>query len=355
MTIEGFSMSYILCFFYKDRLLNESNIQWETIPFDKMTHVIWSFHQPQFDGTIVSAHPHLETDILPQFIKLARHHSTQVLIAIGGWGNSSAFSTLASDKDKRRIFSQSCLELLQETGAQGIDIDWEFPGISEMGGQPEDGFHLILLLRELRETLGSSYTLTIDVPGIPQWFGSFNMLEIEKWVDFSSIMSYDMASPELASTSSVWHNSALYDDNKKDHWSWNRLIEHFAELNWSKLNLGIAFYGRKYPGAEEIGQHWDGPMSHHPTSSALLYSDIHSLLFDVSQSWQKDWDDQAKVPFLKSNEGIIVYDDERSIRQKANFIINEGLAGVIIWELGCDQINGQHPLLNAVAHILKRS
>jgi hypothetical protein len=53
------------------------------------------------------------------------------------------------------------------------------------------------------------------------------------------------------------------------------------------------------------------------------------------------WDDLAKVPYLTGNGSLhtfVSFDDERSIAEKARYIVDNDLRGAIIWEITGDYI-----------------
>ncbi len=97
----------------------------------------------------------------------------QVLIALGGGTASTGFSNAALTDDSRRVFVKSCLDLYLNTYPDvidGIDLDWEFPGIGATS-RPEDKGNLTLLMQEFRRQLDErgqrnnrSYLLTIAMP-----------------------------------------------------------------------------------------------------------------------------------------------------------------------------------------------
>ena len=53
---------------------------------------------------------------------------TKILIAIGGWGDSIGFSVAALTPETRTTFAQNVARMVKATGADGIDVDWEYPG-----------------------------------------------------------------------------------------------------------------------------------------------------------------------------------------------------------------------------------
>lgn len=69
---------------------------------------------------------------------------TAIMIAIGGWGDTSGFSEAAASDASRKRFAQNVKAMVDYTGADGlfnttlyslhcllylgVDIDWEYPG-----------------------------------------------------------------------------------------------------------------------------------------------------------------------------------------------------------------------------------
>jgi len=53
---------------------------------------------------------------------------TKVMIAIGGWGDTIGFSVAALTDETRKTFAENVARMVDITGADGVDIDWEYPG-----------------------------------------------------------------------------------------------------------------------------------------------------------------------------------------------------------------------------------
>lgn len=48
------------------------------------------------------------------------------------------------------------------------------------------------------------------------------------------------------------------------------------------------------------------------------------------------WDDEMKVPYLIDGDQWVGFDDEKSIRNKMKWIIEEGFAGAMVWTVDMD-------------------
>lgn len=59
--------------------------------------------------------------------------SITVLVSVGGWLWSTNFSDISLTKQSREIFIQSVMEFLVKYDLDGLDIDWEYPGMSGAG------------------------------------------------------------------------------------------------------------------------------------------------------------------------------------------------------------------------------
>lgn len=125
-----------------------------------------------------------------------------------------------------------------------------------------------------------------------------------------------------------------------------------------KINLGAAFYGRGVitEGSAALNARTvkkpvtvdpDGPLSScgdfgtWPLWSATpLYSAILQTTAEGNVGeWAYHWDEDARVPYLTSGNRFLSYDNVRSIEEKAQYIKDQGLAGVIIWTVFGDMLN----------------
>jgi len=235
------------------------------------------------------------------------------------------FSALAKSDEYRKAFAKDCKAFLINWGIDGIDIDWEFPGLSWSGHACDpavDVDNFTLLMKQLRETLGTKYLLTYagyinNVTAVTGGRRFIDIAAVDPYVDFVNIMTYDISEAPK-------HQSALYNSNAD--WDCDRTVKAYlnAGVAANKLVLGIPFYGRH-------------SFSESPTS--LDYNKI--LLLDSKAYKIDNWDATACVPYVtKGGVYFCGYDNARSIDLKGDFVHNKGMRGMMYWDYDGDDAYG---------------
>lgn len=236
-----------------------------------------------------------------------------------------SFSALAKSDTQRKAFAADCKAFIETWGIDGVDMDWEFPGISWSGAASDptvDTYNHVLLMKELRETLGSKYLLTYagyikDKTASGGGFKFIDIKAVDQYVDFVNLMTYNMdAAPK--------HHSALNDS--RAYWDCTRTVNAYraAGVAYNKMVLGIPFYG----------QH---SFSEKPTS--INYSSI--LALDKAQYKIDNWDPISNTPYVTKN-GVFFcgYDNPKSIDIKGKWARSLGLKGLMYWQYDGDDSKG---------------
>ncbi|KAI3340117.1 glycoside hydrolase family 18 protein [Ustulina deusta] len=168
---------------------------------------------------------------------------TKIMVAIGGWGDTSGFDTAARTEESRARFARNVASMVRDTGADGVDIDWEYPG-----GNGEDYKQVPneakaweitaypLLLAEIRRALGPNKLMSAAVPGIPRDMLAFTadtLPQIVESLDFLNVMTYDLMNRRDNVTK---HHTGVQLSLD----SVNAYMVNGAPAD--KINLGFAFY-----------------------------------------------------------------------------------------------------------------
>lgn len=263
----------------------------------------------------------------------------KIVLSVGGWG-SGGFSEAASTDEGRKKVAKSALELVKKYNIDGIDLDWEYPciGIAGIGASPDDKENFTLLLKEIRQTLDTvnkDYLLTIAAGGDSYYTRCTNMAEAQKYLDYVQLMTYDLRGGFLVHTG---HHTNLYS-NAADlsPVSADFAVKCFKEAGVpeEKLIVGVAFYSRMWKDVPNVDT---GKMQMAGTTGGYgpKYSDLLKDYINKN-GFTRYWDDEAKAPYLFDGSTFISYDDEESIKAKAEYVKNNNLGGLMYWEYCLDQ------------------
>ncbi|MCA9910460.1 MAG: glycoside hydrolase family 18 protein [Anaerolineae bacterium] len=342
------------------------------IPAAQLTHINYAFVNISEEGECVLGDRWADVEYLYpgdseddpvrgnfhqlQLLKAA-HPQLKVLLSIGGWTWSGRFSDVALTDDSRARFAASCVGMMREYGFDGLDIDWEYPGgggLETNVSRPEDGHNYTLLLAELRRQLdaqgeadgGAHYLLTIAAPAGANTYRHMELDQIHESLDWINVMAYDFFGGWSSTTG---HQAALYTapGAPAGTISADQAVQGYlaAGVPTDKLVLGVPFYGH---GWRETQDQNDGLFQPYGDlageEGTFRYRDLGLFM----GSMERHWDDDAKAAwlFLPANGLMISYDDAETLRAKAQYIIDQGLGGVMFWELGGD--DDEHTLSQAL-------
>jgi chitinase len=135
------------------------------------THLFYSFATINpFTYQIAPAHPD-DTAMTKEFTSLSKDGKLQTWIAIGGFDVSdpdrlthTTWSDSCMVKDRRTAFINSIKAYMDESGFQGVELDWEYPGAPERGGRKlQDVRNFATLVREMRAVLGTSFGISVTL------------------------------------------------------------------------------------------------------------------------------------------------------------------------------------------------
>ena len=297
-------------------------VSWEsTLPDPSLiTHLNYAFAliKDDFESLNIGKESRLRTMVALK----KQNPNLKVLLSVGGW-EAGNFSEMAADEKHRKAFCKNCLYEVKRFGLDGIDIDWEYPTSSAAGisSSPDDTKNFTLLMKDLRETLGQDYLLTMASASNAKYV---DFQEVVPYMNFVNVMTYDMGHPPK-------HNSALYPSSMSSGSCDESVAKHFAAgVPYEKIVLGIPFYG-----------HGDG-------KAFESYVDYKDIKIDGSQ-YNIQWDATAMVPYVTDATGKMVlnYDDAKSVGLKAEYVQQKNLAGAMYWNIEADDAN--HTLGHAVA------
>jgi GH18 family chitinase len=289
-------LSVLILSFQSDKIKNEKGVnvmayyytRWanfkpDALPYDKLTHIIFSFTEV-IDNEMKFPDDSLGL-ILKKLVKQKKKHQhLKVMVACGGWAGSGGFSEMARSPENRIKFVGSVVKFIRKNKLDGLDIDWEYPGMTGIGN-PNLGW--------------------IKMEDIENTPAALKMIE---------------------------------EGDSTKPFSTEKIISYLINkgVNPAQIVIGSNFSGRAWQGVppENNGLYqlnrgrWRGFGS---------YAKIRENIEDKN-GFVRYWDPIAKAPYLYSAKDsvFITYDDTMSVRLKTKYAAETGLGGIMFWQLGAD-------------------
>ncbi len=357
----------------------DSNYHVTNIPAHLITHVNYAFARPKYysdsnTAALVSMDPWADMELpypgdtngqafkgsFNQLIKLKqRFPHIKTLISVGGWTDSDDFSDICNSGNARTDFVSSCAAFITNYSFDGIDFDWEYPvegGDDGLTHRPEDDDNYLLLVQQMRARLDAlefsndrPYLLTIAASAPHNSLTNrFRIGDMSASLDWINVMTYDFTG---AWDSHTGHNAPLYantsapNPNLNIHMTVQTYISNSVPVN--KIVVGLPFYGRGFQG---VPTNEYGLFQTHAGASSQgswevgnfdfkdLRNGTRTNLFINANGFARHWDAAAKVPYLynPTSHVYITYDDEESTAYKLDYVLTNGLGGVMFWSMDAD-------------------
>ncbi|ALS99716.1 glycoside hydrolase family 18 protein [Lacimicrobium alkaliphilum] len=334
----------------------------DLIAAEKLTHINYAFSRIE-EGKLTEGFESDEQNYRQLQRLKARNPDLKILSSVGGWTWSDTFSDLAAEQESVQRFVQSAVEFVRRHQLDGLDIDWEYPGLPGAGNpfRAEDGQNFTFLLAQLRQALDKleqkmnrPLLLTIASGGFGKYVEKAKLQDWHKYLDYINIMAYDYNFP--ADGAITGHHAGLYShpmDSSRNSAD-NAVQQHLSVgVPAAKLVLGVPFYGRIWMQVNN-----DNHGMFQPGNASTLelgggsYKNLRSQLTE-KQGFVRHWDDVAKAPWLwhKGKKILISYEDPESLRHKSQYILQQNLAGVMFWQYHSDY---QNTLLDSLYQHLRR-
>lgn len=244
------------------------------IDFSKLTQVLYFSLTPNSNGSLNV--PTGTITNINQIKNAIGSNDIDILVSIGGWGKSENFPAMTSTETRRAKFIEELKDFCMNNQLKGADIDWEFPNTTT------EKENFTILLMEMSVVFRQNNLIITSAQQV-----NSGHLEDEafQYLNQVHVMAYDNGTPHSTYAQAV------------------SAINHFVKrgVPRSKLILGVPFYGRG--------------------SSVLVYRNIYNTYQPTS-----DIDEIGGFNFNGVN----------TITRKTQYAIDEGLKGIMIWEISQD-------------------
>ncbi len=277
----------------------------DTIDYAKLTHINIAFENPTNAEGDLSFNPKDEA-----LITKARASHVKVLVSIGGGSASddkimlSRYFDLLTDA-KRPGFVSKLAEYVSSHQFDGLDVDIEGPSINQDYGS---------FIRELSVALKARDKLL--TAALSKGYGGSKVPDsVFESFDFVNIMAYD-GRGYWDPNAPGQHSSRKFAKRNVTYWLGRGLPK-------PKAVLGVPFYGYGFGEAFRKRDY---------SYAAILASHPGAENFD--QTGNTIW-----------------YNGIPTIRAKAEYVVEQGLGGIMIWSLDYD-VKGRRSLLSTIHETL---
>ena len=325
--------------FPRDTLLTQDQVDAQ-----KLTRVNYAFSNIS-GGRMVEGYPEDASNLAVLHALKLKNPQLTVLVSVGGWLWSTGFSDMALTSTSRSAFIESVDNFVTRYELDGLDIDWEYPGLIGSGHpfRPEDKHNYTLLMKELRlrfnsmqKRLHRKLYITIATGASNEVLQHTEMAEVQKYVDTVNLMAYDYYEP---SDDKITGNHApLFTnplDPKKVSADASVVAYERAGVPANKLVLGVPFYGHVWGQVSSTSNGLFQPGKAVPNAYAN-YANISTSMID--QGYTRYWDKSSSVPYLYSEQKqvFVSYEDAQSLALKCKYVLSHHLAGMMFWDYGSD-------------------
>lgn len=313
--------------------------------FDQLTQVIFSFcHLRGDELTVDDAQDTLTINKLVALKK--QHPRLKILLSLGGWCGCKACSDVFSSEKGRATFVSSTVHLLKTFGADGLDLDWEYPGIEgcpQHPWKPDDRENFTRLVVALREAFGQQYELSFAAGGFKSFFdNSVEWGKVMPLLDRVNLMSYDLVSGFSKKTG---HHTPLFS-SKQQQLSVDYGVRYLDSIGVprAKIVIGAAFYARTWEGVDPVG---NGLFLPGKFKKFVSYSNFSTYL-NAENGFVFYRDSVAKAPYAYSvkQREFATFDDPISVAEKTRYAKKSRLGGIMFWSLNSDV--SQNGMLEAI-------
>lgn len=240
--------------------------------------------------------------------------------------SQTALSSMLSSIDSRKKTIITIVDSLRDSGATGVNIDFE--PLGDIPPSLRDNF--TAFIKELRQSIVKPNLLTISTyasaAARPRLW---DLPKLAPYSDYFVIMTYDYTMP---GSNSAGPNAPLRGSGDLFE---HDIIKNIAEITKlvpsRQILMGIPFYGYEW---DTLDSSKYSPADSKGTVASL--ERIQKLIDE--KSLELIWDRNSLTPYgISSDSGKvsqIYFENETSIKLKLDFVKSANLGGIAIWALG---------------------
>jgi len=262
-----------------------------------------------------------QPDKLMLLVSRCKRLGVKVILSFNG--SQQYFSSMTSQKSSREKFVSALMRMVRQYNLDGLDNDWEYPSTAD-----GSSYGNALLMKQLSDSchVNQKYLLTMAITsGLYVGSTRAGILDVVfDDVDWFNVMIYDSFS---TTQPYVQHSPYTMLLTSFNYWVTIR------NLPRTKFVTGLPLYGRP-SGIPQIGN----TLSY----NVILGMNANALLDSATVTTTAH-----PVPFT------IYYNGLNTIQKKVNFSTENGLGGIMFWEISMDS-NDNRSLIKEANDLIGR-
>ncbi|KAI3944020.1 hypothetical protein MKW98_015172 [Papaver atlanticum] len=281
-----------------------------------------------------------------KFITTVHNRSMKGLLSIGGANAeyNQLFSEMASNRNNRREFIQSTIDVARRYGFDGLDLDWEFPS------SRTDMENLALLLGEWRTAIDmegrgrTKLLITMAVfftPDLTLYDENPRIYPggaIQNYVDFINIMTYDYYGSWSGTHTGA--SAAVFNPGNTQRSTREAISTWLQSVSAQKLVMGLPLFAHTWmlqnPNANGVGAPANG-IGPGPDGTMMYRKVLTDYLNNPGTI--AAYDEPTQSNYCYAGHTWISYTGVRSIRAAIRHARERNLGGYFHWSIGQDDEN----------------
>ncbi|KAJ9648567.1 hypothetical protein H2201_000900 [Coniosporium apollinis] len=302
-----------------------------SLRLDVISHAFYAFAWVKPDGTVYLSDEWADAQIdvdgvngcLRSFAALKQRYTVlKVILSVGGGGaGSKPFAAVARNPETRENFARTARDLVLQYGLDGIDIDWEHPSDAQQGAD------YVQLLARLRAWLPAPrFTLTSALPAGEWALRNIPLSQAAEYLDLVNVMAYDFSGPWV---NACGHHAQLFTPhhphNDAATISCQSAVSYFLSqgVPRNKILLGVPTYGRSFLSTRGVGHSYAG---HAGEEGTFEYRAL------PRPGATEHVDERTGAAYcIGGDGGFVTYDNAHTVKMKAKYVKENGLAGLFYW------------------------
>ncbi|XP_058065651.1 uncharacterized protein LOC131215280 [Anopheles bellator] len=269
----------------------------------------------------------------------------KIIVSFGGSVvPSELFVYLSSDEMRRAAFVDNLVEFTLTNGFHGIDLSWLYPA-------PQERDQYVRLLRDLRLACDrNGLRLTVTVPSRPSVIEvNYPVEKLAKYADYVILSTTEFRKLRKTSFIAPLYSSSPGSSNNIDYhvdrWKMAGLCSSKIVIVIQTMTLTYKLYIQN---EYRVGT----------PALQLKIRPYYKICRKLYSGSLEIWDASAKSPYAFRDLSWYSYENEKSIKEKVCFVVQQGLGGLAVFYYDEDDpINicgdGQYPLTAIVLAALQ--